>query len=250
MGLHAIIEYGMDAMEASAFRLALCWLDVSRRVFPDYRHATLNRGDPRKSLVFKICYKLVRETKGVLEESEYPLYVRAQLEVLKYISRNSGNPLIDPNCLVGERAWKRWRLWKKRYDSVVTTGDSSDERSLAAGALKAIDGLEKTKEFLVKSLGDLVEERYRQAIINNNIFRWVNLGKISPYYIAISPIMSRLLGKPDLERMNFQADVYRECVNDAVIREFNRLFPGEQITDFAAGGVSIEDIIREGGQEV
>ena len=237
MGLEAIIEYGMDPMEATAYRLALHWLEMSRRIFPDYRHATLNRGDPRKSLVFKICYKLARETQGVLQEAEYPLYVRAQLEVLRFIAKKSGNPLIDPNCLVGERAWKRWRLWKKRYDAVPSTPEGQDGRGLAAGALKAIDGLEKTKEFLVKALGGgLEEERYRQALLNNNIFRWASLGKISPYYLAMSPIMSRIMSQRDLERLNFQPDVYRECVNGAVVEAFNRMFPGEAIDGWPGDG--------------
>lgn len=224
-----IERYGMSDLEAVAVRLVVVWIEKSRKAFPDYRHATLNRGDPRKSLMFKICYKLVRETQGVLEESEYSLYVRAQLDVLKHICKNQGNPLIDPNCLVGDKAWKRWKLWKRRYD-MVSVDAGSDGRAYEHGALKALDGLEKTKEFLVKNFGPELEEvKYRQAVLNKNIYRWMNIGKISPYYVAISPIISRTVPKDELDGMNFHPDVYRPCVNAAVVKRFNELFPGEKL---------------------
>lgn len=245
MGLEAIEKYSMDEMEALAFRLVLMWIEKSRKAFPDYRHATLGKGDPRKSLMFKICYKLARETKGVLQEQDYPLYIRAQIDVLRHISRNSGNPLIDPNCLVGEKAWKRWRLWKKRYD-MIPTSSGMGARGIAHGALKAVDGLEKTKEFLVKSLGgELEEQKYREAVLNNNIFRWINLGKISPYYVAVSPMIAKVVPSGELEKMNFHTDVYLPCINSDVIARFNDLFPGERIEQSEwLDGVAVEDIVE------
>ena len=250
VGVEAIEKYGMEGLEALAFRLVLLWVEKSRKAFPDYRHATLNKGDPRRSLMFKICYKLVRETQGVLEESDYPLYVRAQIEILRHIVKNQGNPLIDPNCLVGDKAWKRWRLWKKRYD-MVSTSSGMGERGIAHGAIKAIDGLEKTKEFLVKSLGGgLEEDKYRQAVLNNNIYRWINLGKVSPYYVAMSPMIAKVVPAVELERINFHPDVYRPCINESVIIRFNDLFPGEKLTSEWLDGIAVEDVVKEGGPDI
>ena len=60
--LEAPEKYNMDDLEAAACRIAASWLEQSRKAFPDYRHSTMKKGDPRKSLIFKICYKLARET--------------------------------------------------------------------------------------------------------------------------------------------------------------------------------------------
>lgn len=56
--LEAILDYEMDELEGKAYKLCLIWLDRSRKVFPEYQHMGMKRGDPRKSLIFKVCYKL------------------------------------------------------------------------------------------------------------------------------------------------------------------------------------------------
>jgi hypothetical protein len=224
--LDAVEKYNMDDLEAKACNLSAMWLEQSRRTFPDYRHSTMRKGDPRKSLIFKIAYKLARETQGILENNEYPLYIRAQLEVLKYINSGKDHPLIDPNCLVGEKAWKRWKLWKKRYDSVKNKPAESVANGI--GFQKAIDGIEKTKEFLTKTFGsELTVEKYRECYINNNIFRWINLAKISPYYIAISPFMKSIFTEDDYKKINFDIKVYLPCINKDVEQKFRQLFPLE-----------------------
>jgi len=225
LNFDAIAKYNMTDIEIKAYKITMLWLDRSRKLFPDYRHSTMKKGDPRKSLVFKICFKLVRETQGVLEDQEYPLYVRAQLEVLKYVNADRVDPLIDPNCLVGEKAWKRWKLWKKKYDSL---SKSSAPVATNIGIAKAIDGLEKTKEFLVKTFSsDLSFNRFQESYLNNNIFRWINLNKISPYYIAISPYIKKLFNENDYKKINFDTQVYMTCIDQSVIDKFNQLFVEE-----------------------
>ena len=224
--LDAVEKYNMDDLEAKACNLSAMWLEQSRRTFPDYRHSKMRKGDPRKSLIFKIAYKLARETQGILENNEYSLYIRAQLEVLKYINSGKDHPLIDPNCLVGEKAWKRWKLWKKRYDSVKNKPAESVANGI--GFQKAIDGIEKTKEFLTKTFGsELTVEKYRECYINNNIFRWINLAKISPYYIAISPFIKSIFTEDDYKKINFDIKVYLSCINKDVEQKFRQLFPLE-----------------------
>lgn len=226
LNLDAITKYNMDEMESKAYKITMLWIERSRKVFPDYRHATMKKGDPRKSLIFKIAYKLVRETKGVLEDSDYPLYVRAQIEVLKYINNGKVDPLIDPNCLVGERAWKRWKLWKKKYDTVSKPSDENVANGI--GFAKAIDGFEKTKEFLVKAFSsDLSIEKFKEAYTNNNIFRWINLNKISPYYLSVSPFIKSIFNENDFNKLNFDLKVYIHCINEDVMKRFYDLFPNE-----------------------
>ena len=216
-------KYSMDALESLACKIAACWLEQSRKLFPDYRHATMKKGDPRKSLIFKICYKLARETQGILEPNEIQLYVRAQLDVLKYINADVQHPLIDPNCLVGDKAWKRWKVWKKRYD--VIKNKTQEPVASNIGFQKAIDGIIKTKEFLVKTFGnDWSIEKFKECYINNNIFRWINLGKISPYYLAVSPFVKQVFNEDDYKKINFDILVYQNCINDKVMENFNNLF--------------------------
>lgn len=228
MYLETIIQYEMNDLEAKAMHIVVLWLERSRKVFPEYRHSTMGKGDPRRSLIFKICFKLVRETQGVLADEEYPLYVRAQLDVLKHINSQNGRALIDPNCLVGEKAWKRWKLWKRRYDLIKNRRDTTGT-STPQGVIKALDGLEKTKEFFTKALGECSTAKYREAYLNNNLFRWYNLGKISPYYLAMSSYLKSVLKENDYQKLNFDIGVYIPCIDESVKQRFVELFPGEPL---------------------
>lgn len=228
--LEAILDYEMDDLEAKAYKISLLWLDRSRKVFPEYQHTGMKKGDPRKSLIFKICYKLVRETQGILEDKDYALYVRAQLDVLRHINTGKGHPLIDANCLVGEKAWKRWKLWKRKYDA-ITAKPSEIPEAIGPGVVKAIDGLERTKEFITKNLGANPSlEKYREAYLNKNLFRWANLGKISPYYLVISPHIAAVMQPDDLKRLNFDPSVFKACITDQVMQKFQEMFPNEYET--------------------
>lgn len=222
--LNAIFDYEMDELEAKAYKLCLLWMEKSRKIFPNYQHSTLKRGDPRKSLMFKVCYKLVRETQGILEEKDYPLYVRAQLDVLRHINTGKISPLIDTNCLVGEKAWKRWKLWKKKFDAI---SKKPTEASVAPGPgeRKAIDSLHLTKEFIAKTLGpDPSIEKYKESYTNNNLFRWINLSKISPYYLCLSPYILEIMQDDDFKRLNFDPDLYSNCITEEVKKVFKELF--------------------------
>lgn len=223
MRLDAIAEYGMDQLETAAYKLCILWVDKSRKFFPDYDHVKLKRGDPRKSLMFKVCYKLVRETQGILMEEDYPLYVRAQLDILKNINTGNDLPLIVPQCLVGEKAWKRWKLWKKKYDSVVE--QKGFNIKVTVSSQKVVDALEKTQEFIFKTLGpNPTIEKYKEAIINKNLFRWINVGKISPYYLALSPYIKQLISEEDMKKLNFDVQVYRPCITNEITALFKEKF--------------------------
>lgn len=229
--IEAAEKYEMDELETHACHIASMWLEQSRKKFPNYRHSTMKKGDPRKSLIFKIAYKLVRETNGILTKEEYPLYIRAQLDILKAINRDNDHPLIDPNCLVGEKAWKRWKLWKKKYDQIRNKPKDNVEVN-GIGIQKALDGIEKTKEFFVKTFGsDITFEKYKESYINNNIFRWINLGKISPYYLAVSPFIKKLFTEDDYKKINFDLNVYLPCIDSSVLTRFALLFAFEKISD-------------------
>jgi hypothetical protein len=220
-----ITQYKMDEIESRAYKVSLIWINRSRKIFPNYQHQRLKNGDPRKSLLFKICYKLIRETQGgILDEENYSLYVQAQLEVLKHIERNGGKPMIDANCLVGDKAWKRWKLWKNKYDK-ISLKPSEAPKDINIGEKRALEGLEKTKEFIFKSLGaEPTIEKYKEIYTNNNLFRWINFGKISPYYIAISPYIAKVLQPEDFKKINIDLSLYKEYITDNVMQKFRTMF--------------------------
>lgn len=228
MRLDAIVDYEMDELEQTAYKLSLIWIDRSRSIFPEYSHTKIKQGDPRKSLAFKYCYKFLRERAGVIPVEEYPLYIRAQLDVLRHIAvNNKAHVLIDPICLVGDKAWVRWKLWKKKYDNISQKPLEASQVT-HPGVAKALDGLEKTKEFLTKTFGqDLSIEKYQESKTNNNFYRWVNLGKISPYYLAISPHIASVFSSEDLKKMNFDVEVYKPCITEHVMHRFKELFRNE-----------------------
>ena len=227
LSLESISKYKMDEMESKAYKLAIKWVQLSKKIFPNYNHTVIKKGDPRKSLIFKFCYKLARETNGLINEEDYDLYIRSQLDIIKHMS--NGNPvLVTPACLVGEKAWARWKLWKKRYDKISKKPTSKVETPPSAnksGYYKAFAGLDQTKEFFNKN--SLVFNLITFQEKKSDIIRWINLNKISPYYICISPLAKKILQKEDYARMNFDISVYDSCINEEVLNKFKELFPNE-----------------------
>lgn len=228
LSLEAISQYKMDDLESKAYKLAIKWVQISKKVFPNYNHTGIKKGDPRKSLIFKFCYKLARETNGLIAEEDYELYIRSQLDVIKHIS--NGNPvLVTPACLVGEKAWSRWKLWKRKYDKIANKPNAKMEvpqtTTNKTGFYKAFAGLAQTREFFNKSSLSFNLKSWQE--MKSDIIRWINLNKISPYYICISPFAKKVLLKEDYERMNFDMSVYTSCINDEVLNKFRELFPEE-----------------------
>ena len=126
--LTPIITYNLKPLEAIAYKIALLWLEVSRKELPNYRFGRdgVGGGDPRKSHLFKICHKLVNDTNGRIELHDYRLYIAAQIQTLKEISDGKIHALIGPECLVGERAWNRWIMWKEKLDFLMTSQMSAN----------------------------------------------------------------------------------------------------------------------------
>jgi hypothetical protein len=218
-----MVEFDFSEDEARANKIYRIWLEQRKKVFPNYNHARAAKGDPRKSLIFKICYKLQRETKGLLEEKDYLLYVRAQLDVLRHLVEKDFHPSIDAGCLVGEKAWKRWKLWKKKYDARTKEIRSAP---VSAPVQKVRNELERTKEFLTKTMGEINADKFKEAVINRNLFRWVSLGKISPYYVAISPIIKKVINLDDFfDSLNLEVKNY--LISEEVLNIFKEFFPNE-----------------------
>jgi hypothetical protein len=222
-------KYNFTDEEILSFKISQIWIELCNKYFPEYNHTHKKgwnlKSNPKKSIVFKMCYKLQRETKGLLDEADYPLYVRAQLEILKIQSKNNPLVLIQPACLVGDKAWKRWKLWKKKYDSKIKAPSGTQIDRLSY--LKAKDGILKTRKFIDSTLGKTPTlDQYKSNKIN--LLNWLNFGNISPYYAVISPYMKKIFCEDDYKKLNFDVRLYHDCINDDVEGLFNQLFEYEQ----------------------
>lgn len=216
--LDPIFEYNMNPDEILAYKLGLLWMTLSEHIFPDYRHSSNfpKKGDPRKSNLFKYCYKLARETKGLIEPKDYKLYIAAQLQILKSIEIGNTHPLISPVCLVGDKAWIRWKVWKRKYDNIGKS-KNLEEVGLAKTNFEEVKKeLDKTKKFLDNKFGPLTEETFKLKY--KEIERNIALGTISGFYAALSPWVAQYckLGDLDLE--------YFKNVDEQSREYFKKLF--------------------------
>ncbi len=139
-----------------------------------------SKKDPRESVLFRYCYKLQRDTLGLLEEQEYKDYVFCQLKSLKNYIEKTGNLIqVTPNILNFDKGYKRWKYFKynlnkKRYSDKI---------------LPSIN-LDLLRSFLKK---DRVFLENKMIISKNNIkinveklLLWNRIGSLSIYFLAMN----------------------------------------------------------------
>jgi hypothetical protein len=233
LALELIIQYGMDEIEAKAFKIACIYLEKSRKMFPNYQHYRLPKGDPRKSELFRHCHKLVREKQGKIADSEYQLYVHAQLDILRNIKKGDLHPFITPSCLSSENAWKRWLLWKSKYDKHLESRASAAVASTVNvhTPQKIKKDLWKTKQFFLAWFDRLDAQDIQESLKDANIFRWHQTGSVCGYYLVISPIVNKWLQKNPIDlKKEFSIDMslYTEANRPEIIDYFNAEFPHEK----------------------
>lgn len=227
--LQAITAYKMNKVEAKAWRVAILYLTLAENYFPAYKHYRLPKGDPRKSLLFRYCYKLVREYGHQIESKEYRNYIRAQFEVLRKIERSdAAHGLISPNCLVGEHAWRRWMLWKRKLGRAQATPTITQENVLSRPEEVKV-ALDKTKEFLTgKKILD--SAGVVKSLESRAMMRWAALGDLSPYYLVISPIVNDYIKKKGIDILDaFAVDLklYQNSITQESKDYFRSVFPHE-----------------------
>ena len=213
-----IIIFKMTQQEAKAFKLALLWISLTRKFLPTdaaVSVATLPKGDPRKGYLFKQCWKLLRETSGLLEEQDYKYYFAAQLKMLKNVQRSKGHAHVGHNVFVGEKAWVRWKIWKKKFDEATAAMNIlptivDDDAS--------IKELSRTKGFFKKT-----------AVSNfdiNDLKIWVNSGNVSLIYIELSPKVKKLA--IDLAgTFNYDPNLLDKKITPRVQDHFQEIFSEE-----------------------
>lgn len=226
--LEVCAQYGMNEMECKAMRTAYCWIDLSRRIFPDQQHPPYpltKAKDPRKTLLFKLCYKLARETLGLIQDEDHELYVRAQLEVLKVVTINKDEkPLISPQILIGEKAWRRWMLWKQKYNQ--RHAEMAKPILLKVHPKGLLSALVVDREYLVGKLGE--EYTLTQFIqAREDIVQAAAVGRISTHYLALSPFVREL--SPDGSKFQMDYETALDLLPKEAQGTFEALFPNERM---------------------
>jgi hypothetical protein len=223
--LEPILKYKMDEVESKAYKIAIMWQEECERELPKEQTVKLKKNsDPRKSTLFKYCYKLAKEMKGILPDNDFRFYIRAQIQILKSIREGEIHALVEPHCLVGEKAWKRWKVWKSKYQRKLRESLTSDEMEISAKDSKVIGDLENSFNLLSRR-GCLVFEELEKN--QENIGRWVSNGELSCYYMVISPWMRKIFG--DLDEFNFDKTYYRSAINPHIDQFFRTKFSHEYL---------------------
>lgn len=229
MRLDAILQYNMNELETKAYKVCLLWLEVMDKELPDYHKTRLPKGDPRKSLLFKYCYKLVRETNGLIPDDQYKFYVLAQIRSLKMISDGKVHALIEPGCLVGEKAWRRWKLWKYRFEKQLTKISNEGEiKDIKAVDSQILAEFTRTKNFFTTNFGETFgPEDVKKFIENKDIIKWVAFSKVSPFYLLLSPLIKKSFS--DIENsFSVDVDFYQNSITPEVETAFKEFFPWDQ----------------------
>jgi hypothetical protein len=219
-----ILHYKMSDEEAKAYKIATLWIDLARRAFPRYQHTGMPlRRDPRKSLLFKYAYKLARETKGIIPDDEYCLYIQAQLDILKIMTTGKDGPRVEINCLVGDKAWNRWKLWKKHYDKkakFVSVEGSGGVFNDAAAVLRELMNARVHLEARFNGTPSEQEYEVRKA----DVTRWIGIGRITPYYALLSPWAKKYV---NFKELSLDLGVFQKDVTPEIEAQFRLLFPHE-----------------------
>jgi hypothetical protein len=222
---YQILEYEMNQIEAKAFKLALIWEELAKEYSLKESGKLPIKGDPRKSNLFKYCNKLLRETKGLILDDQYRWYIKSQFDILKNLKKEGIHANISPSCLVGDKAWKRWKVWLSKFNSISKVDFDADIIVLES---KIISKLNKTKEFLVKQFKKEPNfEDIKNAFSNRTILRWVTLGKICGYYMILSPFIKKCLDGKKFE--NFDLEIYKLSITPKIEEYFKNLFSYEYI---------------------
>lgn len=224
--LQPILDWNMTEQEGRAYLLALHWEDMTREMFPKEKGLSRlpSSGDPRKSTIFRFCWKLARETRGLLRPEEYKLYIKANLTMIKV-----KNLHLSPNVLCGDGAWIRWRIWKRLYDQKLLEKSGQVDKKLNVEVPPAvIKKLETTKRFIFeKCYGEPSFEKLQSFYDNKSLHLWVGT-RIAHLYLLLSPWVKKIASLKLLEKeMFFDAKVYDEQINENVRIYFRQEFSYE-----------------------
>lgn len=184
-------KYDLSPMETLAYQCCIVYLTLAYKIFPNYRHAKFpSTGDVRKSALFKHCYKMCKNLEGKIKKEFYPYFIKAQMDIFKTIFKTTGVcPIITPSIISGSKSFKRWLVWKNKYDAIKVI--KSENTTVNAERQLLINEFAKTKLFMQSE--NEIFDNFESFLKNKEkVIKFVILKKLSPYYVAISPWVKKL----------------------------------------------------------
>jgi hypothetical protein len=230
--LEAIFEWNMNKDEAFVYKIACIYEREFLNMFSggksDFDGQTFRRNtipkksDPRKSNLFRYCWKLCRETRGLLKSDEYQPYIFANLTIIKM---NKGH--VEPTCICGDKAWARWKLHGRWVREKMAERAATAPVPSGSSDNKVCMQLDKTKKFLFEKCdGNPTFEKIEEFLDNGFFKLWVATGKVSTYYCVLSPFMSQSVDAL-AETCSFDPTLVRQRITDGVENYFKEEFKHE-----------------------
>ena len=221
MRLDDLIQYEMTDLEIKAARICYYWQEIVAHELPNYRtYKVPSKKDPRKCYLFKFCYKLANETQGLLTDSDYRYYVYAQISTLKNFTDGTIHSLVDPQILIGENAWRRWKIWKYKFDKkMVELETKSSTEDVIQPEHIVLTELKNTKEFLDKISNLDIEKEFK----DHRIHKWLYFKKISPYFLILSKKIKSLVIDYDKE-FSLENNFYEKSITENIRKQFLIIF--------------------------
>lgn len=232
MRYDAIFQWNMNQLEAEAFKIAIFYEEEFMKLFAGTkevdgqgirRNTIIKKGDPRKSDLFRQCWRLRRETRGLLTDSQYLAYIKANLMILK-----SHKSHISPNCICGDKAWIRWKVWERWYNRKESEKNCvAPPPSVSTTDPKIIREIDRTKKFLFEKCEGSPTLEKISTFIENGFFKlWLASGKVSIYYAIMSPYVQKHI--EELSKIcSFDVSLYKEKITLEVKDYFNHEFMHE-----------------------
>lgn len=229
--LEDIAKFDMTPKEAAAYKVAAIYEHLLHKMFPNYRHICGLGKDPRTSLIFRHAWKVIEEHGHEMTgKDDYKVYVMAQLKVFKtYLDR--GEPvLINPNCLFGDGAWKRFKLYEKRYEQSKAFQTVEAAKIEVNSDDRIVKELKKTKEYLFLKFKRHDQSDVIAALEDRSLLRWVVMKNVSGYYPHLSPLVRDWLSDKKQTVSGYfghSLDVYGKGITPAAYDYFNQEFTYE-----------------------
>ena len=239
MKLEKIIDYNMTDAEAGAYKIALIYEEEYRKAFTElnlggqnYRKNSLPKnGDPRKCNLFKFCWKLRRELKGLISSDKYRLYIYSNFFVLKkyYLEGDKkGKVHIEPNAICGPKAWIRYKVYenllRRKSEEIANRKPIVPLDEITNKSMKEIMLFKKF--IFEKCDGKPTIEKIKKFVDNGFFKMWVMGQLVSKIYLVLSPWIKSLVDEPE-QKFNFSKGLVEEKITDEVIKYFQHEFDYE-----------------------
>ncbi len=223
--LERILKYNLSEEEANAYKLSLLWEKLVCKFLPEEQYKMTGSrqdysgGDPRKTYLFKLCWKLQRETRGILKPDDYKYYLYAQIDILKRISDSNKHAFIDNSVIVGPKAWKRWKLWQHHFNKRI----ANNREAPPISEMQTMQELKTIKEFLIRTFGRTpIEQDYSSELLKT----WLDKGTVTPTYLLLSPYVQKLTNNT-FSYLGFDPKLYENRLTGVIHDFFQKEFSYE-----------------------